>query len=75
MQSKALTLFSPHLKEVRMLQKKIVKLTRVGSEFKERSQLFDIKVNGEAEIADVQMAAGYPGNLTKMINEDNSAKQ
>ena len=75
MQSKALTLFSPHLKEVRMLQKKIVKLARVGSEFKERSQLLDIKVNGEAASADVKMTAGYPGNLTKMINKDNSTKQ
>lgn len=58
-----------------MLQKKSVKLARVGSEFKERSQLLDIKVNGEAESADVQTTAGYPGNLTKMINEDNSTKQ
>ena len=47
MQSKALTLFCPHLKEVRMLQKKNVKLGTVSSEFKARSRLLDIKVKGE----------------------------
>ena len=45
------------------------------TKLEERSCLHNIKVQGEGTSGDVEVAAGYPADLTMIMNEGSNTKQ